>query len=142
MVIINTCAIREKAEQKVWTELENLNVLKKKKIKENEKFFIGVVGCMAERLKIQLVEKKKYVDLIAGPDSYRDLPNLVNYLTQDINKNYSNLAINTHLSIDETYADIVPLRAKGPTVMVSIMRGCSNMCSFCIVPFVRGVERS
>ena len=106
-VIINTCAIREKAEQKVWTELENLNLLKKKKIKENERFFIGVVGCMAERLKIQLVEKKKYVDLIAGPDSYRDLPNLVNYLTQDINKNYSNLAINTHLSIDETYADIV-----------------------------------
>lgn len=97
---------------------------------------------MAERLKQKLVEKEKYVDLIVGPDSYKDLPRLVDYLNSSLNQTSDNYAINTQLSIDETYSDITPIRTEGVKAMISIMRGCANICSFCIVPFVRGVERS
>ena len=139
LILINTCAIRENAEKKIWNLLDKYKNLKKKRSK---KVFIGLLGCMAERLKVKIVEEKKFVDLIVGPDSYKDLPRLINYLFSDINSNSENYAINTQLSIDETYADVIPVRENKIKALVSIMRGCGNMCSFCIVPFVRGVERS
>ena len=167
IILINTCAIRDNAEKKIWSLLNNYKPLKfpkkktnknKKKTQENPKNpensenpkkknpsktpKIGLLGCMAERLKSKIVEKSKLVDLIAGPDSYKDLPRLLNYLFSDINKNNKNYAINTQLSMDETYADIIPVRKNKVKALVSVMRGCANMCSFCIVPFVRGVERS
>lgn len=135
IVLINTCAIREGAENRIWGRLSELRALKSP---SRQPLVLGVLGCMAERLKEKLLEKAKVVDLIAGPDAYRDLPSLLLALEG------SKKSINVQLSIDETYADIKPIRFKenSPHAYVSIMRGCNNMCSFCIVPFTRGRERS
>lgn len=134
VVFLNTCSIREKAEQTVRNRLAQFNGLKKNK----PEMLIGVLGCMAERLKSQLLEEEKIVDLVAGPDAYRDLPNLVTQVDEGTK------AVNTFLSREETYADISPVRlnSNGVTAFISIMRGCDNMCSFCVVPFTRGRERS
>ncbi|MCU0469588.1 MAG: tRNA (N6-isopentenyl adenosine(37)-C2)-methylthiotransferase MiaB [Arcicella sp.] len=134
VILLNTCAIRENAEQKVRNRLKNFNYLKKKR----PEMVVGVLGCMAERLKTKFLEEEKIVDVVAGPDAYRDLPNLLNEV-EDGHK-----AINVFLSKEETYADITPVRlnSNGVTAFVSIMRGCDNMCSFCVVPFTRGRERS
>jgi tRNA-2-methylthio-N6-dimethylallyladenosine synthase len=133
-IFINTCSIREKAEQTVRKRLSEFNSLKKK----NPGLIVGVLGCMAERLKQKFLEEEKIVDIVAGPDSYRDLPKLV------VQVDEGSRAINTFLSREETYADISPVRlnSNGITAFVSIMRGCDNMCSFCVVPFTRGRERS
>ncbi len=133
-VLLNTCAIRENAEQKIRHRLKSFEGLKKK----NPDLKIGVLGCMAERLKTKLMEEEKIVDLVAGPDSYRDLPRLLGE-TEAGNK-----AINVFLSREETYGNIEPVRlhTNGVTAFVSIMRGCNNMCSFCVVPYTRGRERS
>ena len=135
LVLINTCSIRDKAEQTVRNRLKLYNSIKKKK---NPNMMVGVLGCMAERLKDKLLEEEKLVDIVAGPDSYRSLPKLINEV-HDGRK-----AINVILSKEETYADISPvkLNSNGVTAFVSIMRGCDNMCSFCVVPFTRGRERS
>jgi tRNA-2-methylthio-N6-dimethylallyladenosine synthase len=134
LILINTCAIRDKAEQ---TIRNRLLVFNQQKIR-NPDLIVGVLGCMAERLKIQLLEEEKVVDLVAGPDAYRDLPRLIS----QVDLGYK--AVNTFLSKEETYADIEPVRlnSNGVTAFISIMRGCNNMCSFCIVPFTRGRERS
>jgi len=134
LIFLNTCAIRDNAEQKIRHRLQYLNSLKKRK----PHLLIGVLGCMAERLKVKLLEEEKVVDLVAGPDSYRDLPNLVSEVDN------GQRAMNVFLSRDETYADIAPVRlnSNGISAFVSIMRGCDNMCSFCVVPFTRGRERS
>jgi tRNA-2-methylthio-N6-dimethylallyladenosine synthase len=134
VILLNTCAIRENAEQKVRNRLNNFGYLKKKR----PDLVVGVLGCMAERLKTKFLEEEKLVDVVAGPDSYRDLPNLLSE-AEDGHK-----AINVFLSKEETYADISPVRlnSNGVTAFVSIMRGCDNMCSFCVVPFTRGRERS
>lgn len=134
LIFLNTCAIRDNAEQKIRHRLQHLNSLKKKK----PEMLIGVLGCMAERLKTKLLEEEKMVDIVAGPDAYRDLPKLVNEADE------GSRAINVFLSREETYADINPVRlnSNGITAFVSIMRGCDNMCSFCVVPFTRGRERS
>ena len=134
LILINTCSIREKAEQTVRNRLNHFNGLKKK----NPDITVGVLGCMAERLKSKLLEEEKIVDLVVGPDAYRDLPNLVNKVDE------GQKAVNTFLSREETYADISPVRlnSNGVTAFISIMRGCDNMCSFCVVPFTRGRERS
>ncbi len=134
LILINTCSIREKAEQTVRNRLNHFNGLKKK----NPGITIGVLGCMAERLKSKLLEEEKIVDLVVGPDAYRDLPNLVSKVDE------GQKAVNTFLSREETYADISPVRlnSNGVTAFISIMRGCDNMCSFCVVPFTRGRERS
>ena len=134
VVFLNTCSIREKAEQTVRNRLVHFNALKKKK----PGMLIGVLGCMAERLKERLLEEEKTVDLVVGPDAYRDLPNLVREADE------GDKAVNTFLSREETYADISPVRlnSNGVTAFISIMRGCDNMCSFCVVPFTRGRERS
>lgn len=134
LIFINTCSIREKAEQTVRKRLSQFNALKKKK----PELLIGILGCMAERLKIRLLEEEKIVDLVVGPDAYRDLPLLIE--TADSGQK----AVNTFLSREETYADINPVRlnSNGVTAFISIMRGCDNMCSFCVVPFTRGRERS
>lgn len=134
VIFINTCSIREKAEQTVRKRLTHFNKLKK----SNPMITIGILGCMAERLKSQLLEEEKIVDLVAGPDAYRDIPNLL----QEVDT--GSRAINTFLSREETYADITPIRlhSNGVTAFISIMRGCDNMCSFCVVPFTRGRERS
>ncbi len=134
LIFLNTCAIRDNAEQKIRYRLQYLNSLKKRK----PALLIGVLGCMAERLKTKLLEEEKVVDLVAGPDSYRDLPNLVGEVDA------GHRAMNVFLSRDETYADIAPVRlnSNGITAFVSITRGCDNMCSFCVVPFTRGRERS
>lgn len=134
LIFLNTCSIREKAEQTVRNRLNHINGLKKKK----PGMMVGVLGCMAERLKTKLLEEEKIVDLVAGPDAYRDLPNLI-FQVDDGDK-----AVNTFLSREETYADISPVRlnSNGVTAFISIMRGCDNMCSFCVVPFTRGRERS
>ncbi|MDI1233148.1 MAG: tRNA (N6-isopentenyl adenosine(37)-C2)-methylthiotransferase MiaB [bacterium] len=134
VIFLNTCAIRDNAEQKIRDRLKHLRGNKKK----NKELIIGVLGCMAERLKSKLLEEEKLVDLVAGPDAYRDLPKLVAEV-EDGNK-----AINVLLSREETYAEISPLRlnTNGISAFVSIMRGCDNMCSFCVVPFTRGRERS
>lgn len=133
-VLLNTCAIRENAEQKIRHRLKSFEGLKKK----NPDLKIGVLGCMAERLKTKLMEEEKIVDLVAGPDAYRDLPRLLGE-TEAGNK-----AINVFLSREETYGNIEPVRlhTNGVTAFVSIMRGCNNMCSFCVVPYTRGRERS
>eukprot|EP01130_Rhizamoeba_saxonica_P018684 TRINITY_DN9433_c0_g1_i1.p1 TRINITY_DN9433_c0_g1~~TRINITY_DN9433_c0_g1_i1.p1 ORF type:complete len:573 (-),score=141.96 TRINITY_DN9433_c0_g1_i1:37-1755(-) len=138
IIFLNTCAIRDKAEQKIWHRLEYLKSLKKKR-KKTEKLLVGVLGCMAERLKLKLIESDKLVDIVVGPDAYRDLPRLVH----DVDGG-SDHAINVILSQDETYADISPVRTdkNGVSSFVSIMRGCNNMCTYCIVPFTRGRERS
>lgn len=134
VVFLNTCSIREKAEQTVRNRLMHINGLKKQK----PELLVGVLGCMAERLKAKLLEEEKIVDLVAGPDAYRDLPGLL-LQVEDGEK-----AVNTFLSREETYADISPVRlnSNGVTAFISIMRGCDNMCSFCVVPFTRGRERS
>ncbi|XP_063974689.1 mitochondrial tRNA methylthiotransferase CDK5RAP1 isoform X2 [Diachasmimorpha longicaudata] len=140
IVLIMTCAIREGAEQKIWTRIDQLNALKKKRrqLTSRDTLKIGILGCMAERLKSQILEKRKAVDLVAGPDSYRDLPRLLSIV-----ENHET-AINVQLSMEETYADVTPVRLNPDSVsaFVSIMRGCDNMCTYCIVPFVRGRERS
>ncbi len=134
VVLLNTCAIRDNAEQKVRHRLMHLKGIKKKK----PDLIVGMLGCMAERLKAQLLEEEKLVDLVAGPDAYRDLPNLI----QQVDEGHR--AVNVLLSREETYADISPVRldSNGISAFISIMRGCDNMCSFCVVPFTRGRERS
>jgi tRNA-2-methylthio-N6-dimethylallyladenosine synthase len=134
VVFLNTCSIREKAEQTVRHRLMHINGLKKHK----PELLVGMLGCMAERLKSKLLEEEKIVDLIAGPDAYRDLPKLIAQVDD------GGKAVNTFLSREETYADISPVRlnSNGVTAFVSIMRGCDNMCTFCVVPFTRGRERS
>ncbi len=134
VVFLNTCSIREKAEQTVRNRLTHINGLKKHK----PELLVGVLGCMAERLKVKFMEEEKIVDLVAGPDAYRDLPNLIAQVDE------GEKAINTFLSREETYADISPVRlnSNGVTAFISIMRGCDNMCTFCVVPFTRGRERS
>ena len=135
VVFINTCSIRDNAEQKVWNRLHYFRSLKKKR--KND-MVIGVLGCMAERLREKFLEKEKLVDLVVGPDAYRDIPKLLEEV-EDGRK-----AVNVILSQEETYADITPVRTTGNGVsaFVSVMRGCDNMCSFCVVPFTRGRERS
>ena len=134
LILINTCSIRDKAEQTVRKRLQEFNKQKKK----NKKLKVGVLGCMAERLKEQLLEEEKIVDMVVGPDAYKDIPNLLQEV--DAGKN----AVNVLLSKDETYGDISPVRlsSNGVTAFVSITRGCDNMCTFCVVPFTRGRERS
>jgi tRNA-2-methylthio-N6-dimethylallyladenosine synthase len=134
LVLVNTCSIRDKAEQTVRKRLEKYNAVKK--INPNMK--IGVLGCMAERLKSKFLEEEKMVDLVVGPDAYKDLPNLLEEVDEGRN------AVNVILSKDETYGDIAPVRlnSNGVTAFVSITRGCDNMCTFCVVPFTRGRERS
>jgi len=135
LVFVNTCSIREKAELTVRKRLEFYNSIKRDK---NPGMLVGVLGCMAERLKEQFLEEEKLVDLVVGPDSYRDLPNLIAKV-EDGRK-----AVNVFLSLEETYADISPVRlgGNGVTAFVSITRGCDNMCTFCVVPYTRGRERS
>ncbi len=134
LLLINTCSIRDKAEEKIRMRISELKAVKIKK----PEALIGIMGCMAERLKAQLLEEEKVVDLVVGPDAYRELPALVRS-AEDGSK-----AINVLLSREETYADINPVRlnSNGITAFISIMRGCDNMCSFCVVPFTRGRERS
>lgn len=134
VIFLNTCSIRDKAEQTVRNRLNHFNAVKKNK----PELTIGVLGCMAERLKEKLLEEEKIVDVVVGPDAYRDLPNLVASAEE------GNKGVNTFLSREETYADISPVRlnSNGVTAFISIMRGCDNMCSFCVVPFTRGRERS
>ncbi|HAS47006.1 MAG TPA: tRNA (N6-isopentenyl adenosine(37)-C2)-methylthiotransferase MiaB [Microscillaceae bacterium] len=134
VVLLNTCAIRDNAEQRVRNRLQNLNHVKNKK----PGMVVGVLGCMAERLKKRLLEEEQMVDIVAGPDSYRDLPQLV------LKADEGQEAVNVFLSREETYADIAPVRlnTNGVSAFISIMRGCDNMCSFCVVPFTRGRERS
>lgn len=134
LILINTCSIRDNAEQRIWGRLDVFKQIKKKK----PELTIGVIGCMAERLKEKLIEEEKIVDIVVGPDAYRDLPNLLK-TTETGQK-----AINVILSQEETYADISPIRLDKNKIsaFVSIMRGCNNMCSYCIVPYVRGAERS
>jgi tRNA-2-methylthio-N6-dimethylallyladenosine synthase len=134
VVFLNTCSIREKAEQTVRNRLTHIHGLKKHK----PELIVGMLGCMAERLKSKLLEEEKIVDLVAGPDAYRDLPKLISQVDD------GDKAVNTFLSREETYADISPVRlnSNGVSAFVSIMRGCDNMCTFCVVPFTRGRERS
>ena len=134
LILLNTCSIREKAEQTIRKKLSSINFLKKK----NKSLKIGVLGCMAERLKEKFLHEEKIVDLVVGPDAYRDLPNLLKEVE------FGNDAVNVLLSKDETYANINPQRfnSNGISAFVSITRGCDNMCTFCVVPFTRGRERS
>ena len=134
LIFINTCSIREKAEQSVRMRLSQFKKIKRKK----PGLLVGVLGCMAERLKTKFLEEEKLVDVVVGPDAYRSLPALVNEAES------GQKAVNVLLSRDETYADISPVRldSNGVSAFVSIMRGCNNMCSFCVVPFTRGRERS
>lgn len=134
VILLNTCSIRDNAEQRVRNRLMQFQTLKKR----NPSLSIGILGCMAERLKKQLLEEEKLVDLVAGPDAYRDLPSLLSEV-EDGSK-----AVNVLLSREETYGEITPIRlnSNGITAFISIMRGCDNMCSFCVVPFTRGRERS
>src|SRR5260221_2092 len=134
VVFLNTCSIREKAEQTIRNRLHHIHGLKK----QNPGMLVGLLGCMAERIKPGLLEEERIVDLIAGPDAYRDLPHLIDQVDE------GSRAVNTFLSREETYADISPVRlnSNGVTAFISIMRGCDNMCSFCVVPFTRGRERS
>ena len=134
LVLVNTCSIRDKAEQTVRKRLEKYNAVKR----INPGMKVGVLGCMAERLKSQFLEEEKIVDMVIGPDAYKDLPNLLKEVEEGRD------AINVILSKDETYGDIAPVRlnSNGVTAFVSITRGCDNMCTFCVVPFTRGRERS
>ncbi len=134
LVLVNTCSIRDKAELTVRKRLEKYNAVKR----INPKMKVGVLGCMAERLKSKFLEEEKIVDLVVGPDAYKDLPNLLSEVEDGRD------AINVVLSKDETYGDISPVRlnTNGVTALVSITRGCDNMCTFCVVPFTRGRERS
>jgi tRNA-2-methylthio-N6-dimethylallyladenosine synthase len=134
LVLINTCSIRENAEQRVRNRLTEFQHHKQ----QNPELVVGILGCMAERLKKNLLEEEKLVDIVAGPDAYRDLPNLISEVGT------GQKAVNVLLSREETYADISPVRLDqgGISAFVTIMRGCDNMCSFCVVPFTRGRERS
>ena len=134
VIFINTCSIRENAEQRVRNRLKEFKVSKQR----NPGMVVGVLGCMAERLKAKFLEEEKLVDVVVGPDAYRDLPNLIEQVDS------GQKAVNVLLSREETYADISPVRlnSNGINAFVSIMRGCDNMCSFCVVPFTRGRERS
>ncbi|MBO0343119.1 tRNA (N6-isopentenyl adenosine(37)-C2)-methylthiotransferase MiaB [Flagellimonas profundi] len=134
LVLVNTCSIREKAEQTVRKRLEKFNAVKRTK----PDMKVGVLGCMAERLKSKFLEEEKIVDMVVGPDAYKDLPNLIQEIDEGRN------AVNVILSKDETYGDVAPVRlnTNGVSAFVSITRGCDNMCTFCVVPFTRGRERS
>lgn len=134
VVLVNTCSIRENAETKVWNRLKELRKIKK----SNKELTVGVLGCMAERIKDRILEQEHLVDIVVGPDAYRDIPRLLEEVDD------GRKAVNVLLSLEETYADITPVRTAGNGVsaFVSIMRGCDNMCSFCVVPFTRGRERS
>ncbi|PSJ74925.1 tRNA (N6-isopentenyl adenosine(37)-C2)-methylthiotransferase MiaB [Sphingobacteriales bacterium UPWRP_1] len=134
LILLNTCSIREKAEERVRTRLKTLNLVKR----QNPQTLIGILGCMAERLKKSLLEQEQVVDMVIGPDSYRSLPALI------AEAEGGQKAVNVLLSREETYADVNPVRldSNGVSAFVSIMRGCDNMCSFCVVPFTRGRERS
>src|SRR6187549_1110072 len=134
LIFVNTCSIREKAELTVRKRLTEFKKLKK----SNPGMLVGVLGCMAERLKSKFIEEEKLVDMVVGPDAYRTLPGLIEEAETGMK------AVNVLLSRDETYADIAPIRlnSNGVNAFVSIMRGCNNMCSFCVVPFTRGRERS
>lgn len=134
LILVNTCSIREKAEETVRKRLRIFDKIKQ----QRPGMMVGVLGCMAERLKKKFLEEEKLVDLVVGPDAYRDLPNLV------ATAEYGEKGVNVFLSREETYADISPLRldSNGVSAFISIMRGCDNMCSFCVVPFTRGRERS
>ncbi|MGQ9847485.1 MAG: tRNA (N6-isopentenyl adenosine(37)-C2)-methylthiotransferase MiaB [Bacteroidales bacterium] len=133
IILVNTCSIRENAETRVWGRLSHF-----KKIKDKNSAIVGVLGCMAERLKEELIQQNKTVDIVAGPDSYRLLPQLIE------NALNGQKVVETFLSDYETYEDIIPVRynSNGVSAFVAIMRGCQNFCSYCIVPYVRGVERS
>ncbi len=134
VIFINTCSIRENAESKVWARLKSLKKTKQKR----PSLLIGVLGCMAERLKFKLLEQEKLVDMVVGPDAYRDLPRLISEAES------GQKSVNVLLSREETYAEIAPVRlnSNGVCAFVTIMRGCDNMCTFCVVPFTRGRERS
>ncbi len=134
LVLVNTCSIRDKAEQTIRKRLEKYNAVKS----INPSMKVGVLGCMAERLKSKFLEEEKIVDMVVGPDAYKDIPNLL----KDVGEGRD--AINVILSKEETYGDIAPVRlnSNGVTAFVSITRGCDNMCTFCVVPFTRGRERS
>ena len=134
LILINTCSIRDNAEQRIWGRLKAISHLKK----SNHELKIGIIGCMAERLKEKLIETDKLVDIVVGPDAYRELPLLVS------EAGGGQKAINVLLSREETYADISPVRMdkNGVSSFISIMRGCNNMCAYCVVPYVRGAERS
>ena len=134
IILINTCSIRDNAEQRIWGRLSAMRQLKKRK----PSLIVGVIGCMAERLKEQLIEKGTGVDIVAGPDSYRSLPELAR-TAEDGSK-----GINVELSKEETYAEIAPVRLdrNGVSAFIAIMRGCNNYCAYCVVPYTRGIERS
>ena len=134
IILINTCSIRDNAEQRIWGRLSAMRQLKKRK----PTLIVGIIGCMAERLKEQLIEKGTGVDIVAGPDSYRSLPELVR-TAEDGAK-----GINVELSKEETYAEIAPVRLdrNGVSAFIAIMRGCNNYCAYCVVPYTRGIERS
>lgn len=134
VIFVNTCSIRENAETRVWNRLKEFKSLKR----EKKHLTVGVLGCMAERIKDQIIDQEQLVDIVVGPDAYRDIPNLLAEVDD------GRKAVNVLLSLEETYADITPVRTSGNglTAFVSIMRGCDNMCSFCVVPFTRGRERS
>jgi tRNA-2-methylthio-N6-dimethylallyladenosine synthase len=134
LILINTCSIRDNAEQRIWGRLRAISHLKKK----NKDLRIGIIGCMAERLKEKLLETEQLVDIVVGPDAYRELPLLI------AEAEAGHKAVNVLLSREETYADISPVRMdkNGVSSFVSIMRGCNNMCAYCVVPYVRGAERS
>ena len=135
LVLVNTCSIRDKAEQTVRKRLEKYNAVKRE---VNPRMKVGVLGCMAERLKEKFLDEEKIVDMVVGPDAYKDLPNLLKEVEDGRD------AINVILSKEETYGDVSPVRlmSNGVTALVSITRGCDNMCTFCVVPFTRGRERS
>ena len=134
IVLINTCSIRDNAEQRIWGRLSAMRQIKKRK----PTLIVGIIGCMAERLKEQLIEKGTGVDIVAGPDSYRSLPELVRTAENGAK------GINVELSKEETYAEIAPVRLdrNGVSAFIAIMRGCNNYCAYCVVPYTRGIERS
>ena len=134
VILINTCSIRDNAEQRIWGRLSEMRRLRKSK----PALVVGIIGCMAERLKEKLIEQDCGVDIVAGPDTYRDLPNLVRKAQS------GDKGINVELSKEETYADIAPVRLdrSGVGAFIAIMRGCNNYCSYCVVPYTRGIERS
>jgi len=135
IIFVNTCSIRDNAERKVWDRLKYFRSIKRA---VNNNMVVGVLGCMAERVRDRFLDEEKLVDIVVGPDAYRELPNLLKEVDD------GRKAVNVILSLEETYADITPVRTTGNGIsaFVSVMRGCNNMCSFCVVPFTRGRERS
>ncbi|XP_077688203.1 mitochondrial tRNA methylthiotransferase CDK5RAP1 isoform X3 [Eretmochelys imbricata] len=138
VILLVTCSVREKAEQAIWNRLRHLTALKSKRLRSQAPLRIGILGCMAERLREEILHREKLVDIVAGPDAYRDLPRLLTVAES------GQQAANVLLSLDETYADVLPVQTSpdATSAFVSITRGCDNMCSYCIVPFTRGRERS